>query len=364
MPSPEHSRPARKKTILLVLASGIGNSILAGPLYKNLLDRGYQMDILSRQPSLAAPFCAWPGRGGILDMAKGPLGIARQILKLRRQRYDFSLVPYPSNKWQFNLLCFVLGAKSRVIHSYPRFRLRNLEFLSNKKVAARKNLHDIEQNLNLLSAFGVDRPGRFELDFPLDKKSRELADDWLSGNNARGKALVGLHIGAGTTANNGQGRQKRWPLENFSRLALAITKKYACRIVVFAGPREKEAVKRFKRMSASPDILYFENSLSACAALISRCRLFVSNDSGLMHIAAARKVPVIGIFGPTDEKRTAPFGKNCFSALSENTACRPCLEYPFSSMSARIKCPNHYKCLAGVSPRDIIGIIGKHSLLI
>ena len=80
-------------------------------------------------------------------------------------------------------------------------------------------------------------------------------------------------------------------------------------------------------------------SFMRTAALIGKCDVFISNDSSLMHIAAALKVPTVGIFGPTDPKRTAPYGR-MHKTVSLNLQCSPCSRFE----EKHVKCTT-FACL-------------------
>ena len=91
-------------------------------------------------------------------------------------------------------------------------------------------------------------------------------------------------------------------------------------------------------------------SLDETASLIKRCKLFISNDTGLMHIATTVETPVIAIFGPTDQKRTAPYGKGNL-VIRKNLECSPCYKFHIRKFKCKF---NSVKCLNNISVEEVI----------
>jgi len=113
---------------------------------------------------------------------------------------------------------------------------------------------------------------------------------------------------------------KVWPPENFAALFQALTsgRLAGARAAVFAGPGAQEAALAAPLLAALPDAIDLTGKLelSEAAACLARCALFVGNDSGLMHLAAAASTPTLGLFGPTPAAEYAPAGKRAAAVLS------------------------------------------------
>jgi ADP-heptose:LPS heptosyltransferase len=124
-------------------------------------------------------------------------------------------------------------------------------------------------------------------------------------------------IGLGPTAN---WDRKVWPAEHFIALArrLAAERLPGARFAVFAGPGEKEAAMAAPVLAALPDAVNLVGRLSLpeVAACMARCAIFIGNDSGLMHIAAAAGTPTLGLFGPTPSNEYSPAGRCAAPVLS------------------------------------------------
>jgi len=124
-------------------------------------------------------------------------------------------------------------------------------------------------------------------------------------------------IGLGPTANwNG----KVWPADRFAALfqALAAGPLPGARAAIFAGPGPKEAALAAPLLHLLPDAtdLTGQLELPQAAACLARCALFIGNDSGLMHLAAAAGAPTVGLFGPTPSAEYGPSGPRARVAQS------------------------------------------------
>ncbi|MDD5638651.1 MAG: glycosyltransferase family 9 protein, partial [Candidatus Pacebacteria bacterium] len=225
-------------------------------------------------------------------------------------------------------------------------------------------IHDVDQNMNLLKIFGLN-PDNEErkLTFYISEEDKKFAEDFLKKNHLENDSLVGIHPGAGGAINkNWQGFSKRWPEENFIKLCDKLIEEKSAKILIFGGPEEIELKNKIRNLSNyKENITLINKSLKHSAAIIQRCNLFISNDSGLMHIATVFNVPTIGIFGPSDYKRTTPYGENSY-IVRKDLPCSPCLKYPFHLTSSKIKCKRNFECLKDITVKDVIDEINEIKL--
>jgi ADP-heptose:LPS heptosyltransferase len=145
---------------------------------------------------------------------------------------------------------------------------------------------------------------------------------------------VTIHIG--TIAHDGF-ENKRWPLDNFA-LAAQSLQRSGYKISLLAGPEEKEETSRLGVLI--PGSQLFSGSLDQAANHIATSALVLTNDSGVGHLAAAVKTPVVSLFGPTPTTG-APYGPT--SSPIRNSPCPPC----FSPLARGISCALNidYRCL-------------------
>ena len=143
---------------------------------------------------------------------------------------------------------------------------------------------------------------------------------------------------------------KRWPAERFAAVAQELARERGAVVVILGGPDEAHLASALCDNLEVPAINVAGSlSLMHSAALLSRCRLLISNDSGLMHMATAVRVPVVAIFGPTVQE----FGFYPFQAraevVSEPLSCRPC------STKGSLRCPRgHHACMQDISTARVL----------
>ena len=352
----------KAKKILTISLSGIGNTILFTP-FLNCLRKNYpeaEIDFLTLNQTMADVVSGSSLVDNIFVLSKRQFRIFKILWQLRRKQYDYSIAAFPSNKWQFNVLAFLIGATNRVTHRYNYGKLKTLSFLQNKKILAIEGIHDVEQNMNLLKIFGVNvKNEERKLIFYISDENKKFAKEFLVENQLENKFLVGIHPGAGGFYKGWQGFAKRWSEENFAKLCDTLIEEKDAKVLIFGGPEEIGLKNKVRSLAKhKEDIIIIDESLKHTAAIIGKCNLFISNDSGLMHVAATFNVPTIGIFGPTNYKRTAPYGKNCHF-IRRDLSCGSCLIYPFHSTSSKIRCKRNFECLRGITIKDVINKINE-----
>jgi heptosyltransferase-2 len=153
------------------------------------------------------------------------------------------------------------------------------------------------------------------------------------------------------------GHAKRWPATHFAALALRLWRARGVRTVLVGGAGDRDAALEIESrvLSATPSAgpagppvvnLVGRTDLAALLGVLVACRLAVSNDSGAMHVAAALGVPVVALFGPTDERVTAPLGPHV--VLTNPVWCRPCLLR---------ECPIDHRCLRGLDVERVWPVV-------
>ena len=157
--------------------------------------------------------------------------------------------------------------------------------------------------------------------------------------------LIGINPGAA------YGSAKCWPPEHFSELAARLTEEDPETTVLFFGDASSfELVKKICVDLPERVInLAGMTSLRELACLIKECDLLITNDSGPMHIAAALNVPLIALFGSTDETRTGPYGVR-EGVINKHVSCSPCF---------RRTCPIDFRCMKEISVDEVLELAMK-----
>ncbi len=139
------------------------------------------------------------------------------------------------------------------------------------------------------------------------------------------------------------GTAKRWPVERFAALARQLREQAGATCVFFGSAQERFLVERVRAEAGGGVSLAGRTSLAEFMELIRGCRLFITNDTGTMHLAAALDVPTLSIFGPTNEIETRPLSARAELIVGE-AECRPC----------KLRdCPIDHRCMTSVAVETV-----------
>lgn len=163
-----------------------------------------------------------------------------------------------------------------------------------------------------------------------------------------GRPLVGFAPGAA------YGHAKQWPPKRFAVVAEALSTRGAAVVLVgAAADREAgRAIESALSRGARVANLIGRTNLRQLVGVVARCASFVSNDSGAMHLADALGVPLTAIFGPTNERATAPAGGGPADVLVRDVFCRPCMLH---------ECPIDHRCMKRIAADDVIASVVAHT---
>lgn len=157
------------------------------------------------------------------------------------------------------------------------------------------------------------------------------------------KATLGINPGAS------YGSAKRWYPEKFAEVAMKLSKQYD--IIIFGGPSEVDIAADIETELIKYKIHNYKNiagktSIETLCQKIGGLDLFITGDSGPMHIAAAFKVPTVAIFGPTKENETSPWRHAQSAIVKKEMVCAPCMQR---------RCPlKHHECMTFISSQDVV----------
>jgi heptosyltransferase-2 len=201
--------------------------------------------------------------------------------------------------------------------------------------------HEVLRNLEVIRALG-GRVENDDLELWIDEQDHAFAEQALrSASLQAGEVLVGLGPGGGNSP------LKKWPTENFAELARRLHTRLRARVVLVGGPGEEHLTAQIGRVLGSSAIdLVGKATLRQTAALLQRCSLYIGNDYGPTHIAAAMGVPVIALFGPSCPHRFAPWSDSA-TVICLSLRCSPC-----SRLHHQDRCP---VCILG-QPRCMTDI--------
>lgn len=234
---------------------------------------------------------------------KSPLALIRFIRALRRRDFDICVVlSTVSFSVTSSLLCLASSARYRVSYSGESYGLAFVDRAFHVTVPlGDEGEHQTKLGLRLLERFGVTTADLSPIMVPTEEDEKFAVKFMLERSLRPGGrvVIVGVHPGAGKTNN-------RWPASRFAGVAKALHTDQGAQIVVIGGPSDSELVDAMlKELEFVPAVLTGE-SIGRVAALIKRLSLFICNDTGVLHVAAAVGCPTLALFGPTDPLRWAP----------------------------------------------------------
>ena len=259
---------------------------------------------------------------------KGIPGMLRLTRYLRTRRFKGAILL--QRAFEAALIAFLARIPQRMGYTTDARGF----LLTHKARAAKEefNIPRLEHDLKLLEGFGL-KLGKKEPLLPVGREQKGRAERRLRELGiGMDEPLVGFSPGAVGS------ELKRWYPERFAELAQRIREAYSGKVLLFGGPDEQQLGDEICRMAANPGVLNLagHTSLEEAIALIGLCGMFVTNDSGLMHVAAALDVPLVCIFGPTDPGRTAPWSQRYVLVRDEGVECYGC---------KMRKCDHDHKCM-------------------
>ena len=293
---------------LVLLLPGFGDALAASPIFSVIRDSPeIQADALTMLESVAE-YARSTGvfehvyNRQLLDNLRSSIP---KIFELRRERYDFAIVPFPATRWQYAAVATAVGARVIYAHDYGGSS-RNIFLAANAKLVSLRGGHRIAENKRLAQELvpGSDPPLKYL-----------IPPDWATGSRRTG--LVGVHTGTMQFKGN---ERRRWPLNNFAEFVdrqLGASR----HVRVFIGPNERSDREFLERRFQNQHIEFIEVPLNKVGPLLAECEIFVGNDSGLTHLAAGVGAKVITLFGMTDPVRATPVG-NAYALRPSD--CPPC----------------------------------------
>ncbi len=336
----------RLKKILVIKLSALGDVILSIPSLQAIRKKFPEAVLKVLVGDASASIldgCPYINERIIYELNSGEKGFRKVLLLAGRLRKeDFDIVIDLQNNRTSHLLSFLSMANLRYGYDNGKWSL----FLNRKIKDSGLPIEPVEHQFRTLAMLGIQRGDEVPLLWP-KKEDYEWADNFLEENwiDER-RVLVGINIAAST-----RWQSKRWSVENIASLCDALAKKHDIRTVLTGLAEDIDSAKQIAKLSTSkPIIAASRTDIMQLAALISRFRVYVTIDSAPLHIAAAMKVPVVALFGPTDPKRHMPKTGNS-AILWHDMKCGPC----YKSV-----CPKDNRCMNRIKVDEVLTAVEKY----
>ena len=314
--------------ILIILPNWLGDALMATPAIELLAQRYPQAKFtfigshLSIEAIKYHPQC----ESAIVDETKKAKNRLLETYKLAKSLPSFDFALTFRNQIHSSLLSRFTGSVIAIAKSswHSQFLLSHTPKISNQQ-------HLVKQYVEL-AMINEDKFNEKIPNLTLHIKKENFS-----------KPAIGINAGAT------YGSAKRWYPERFAEVATAFSDKY--NIIIFGGPNEVQVCKDIEDNLINNGVLNYTNlagktNIKELCAKIGGCSLFVTNDSGPMHVAAAYQVPTVAIFGPTKDEETSQWQNEKSSIVRLDIECAPCM---------RRECPlGHHKCMKNITASQVI----------
>ncbi len=205
--------------------------------------------------------------------------------------------------------------------------------------ARRRRVHAVQNYLDTIVPLGI-RTSDLHLDFFPDDAARQEIDALLPNINKE-TLLVALNPGASHPVN-------RWPVKHFAELCDSLSEKHNAKVILVGGGADVVLAQEIINLSVSKPLSFAgQTSVAQLGALLQRCEVLVSGDTGPLHLASAVGTPAIALFGAADPERTGPVGQEHRVIQAKEVGCVPCRSRTCSN--------KHYlECMETISAQQVI----------
>ncbi len=332
------------RRILIVRTDRLGDVLLSTPAIKALRDNyphayiammvsTYAKEIVEDNPYLDEV---------ILCDNKNWFSSIWLAIKLRKRKFDLALILHPTNR--VHLITYLSGIPRRVGFD------RKFSFLLTDRIKHKKQLgekHEMEYSLDILRYIGIEPQDR-NLLMPIKPQAEARVRELFQASGIKdNEPLLAIHPAASCPS-------KIWPGERFAEVADALAQKYGFKVLLVAGIKDCKIAEEIYSALKCPAInLAGKTSVSELASVLKRVKLFISCDSGPVHIASALGVPVVAIFGRNQKglspQRWGPLGFRS-QVLHKQVGCIECLAH---------NCKKEFACLKAITVEDVLGAAAK-----
>lgn len=339
--------------ILLWMPNWIGDAVLAIPTVQSLrarypnaritaLVKPPSNDLLSTHPAINTVITPeFTDDDGILDKMQ-------YAMDLKKHQFDLAVV-FP-NSFRSAFMTRLTGAQVRLGYATE---VRNF-LLTNPVPAtkASKTEYRVDYFFKILSPLGIKAmEARYQPFIP--KEAYDKTNDHLFRMGIdKDEFLLTMHP---TTSKP----ERSWHGERFAMLCQRLTKEYRAKIILLGSEKDRPLLEEIKRCNPSGKTHILQGlNLQESAAVIEKSRLFIGNDSGMMHIAAMVGTPIVGIFGPGNPATTGPFiDPQKKVTVSRNFPCSPCRQKFFKE--CKPSAHNKPDCLEDISVKEVVEAVEK-----
>lgn len=334
------------RRVLVVRLRSIGDTVLATPsliALKRFLPEA-QVDVLL-EDWVAPVLQGFKAVDNVVAVGKNKKSRLSTAIKVRRHKYDVVFNLHGGTTATFFVVAS--GAKHRVGYKNYRYSFLYNHLLSSPSdFWQQEKTHSAEQQLALLGFVGVsveDKPKGFLAVTEIARSSIELKLRKSQIQNPKSQIAL-LHPATAFET-------KQWAAENFARVAGFLHEK-GLQPVAVAAKHERGVLQKLRQISAVPILTFDDLTLPEITALASKAKIFVGNDSGIAHIAAAVETPTVVVFGSSNIHHWRPWTNAPNEIVYEEMPCQPCAGYFCREFGEP-------ECIKKVSVENVLEAINK-----
>ena len=344
-PQKQHREPYKR--LLVVKFWGIGNIIRVSPTLKG---------IRKRFPGARITFITLSQNRGVYEddnlydeiiylnlhsVYTFLWDVVKKFFLLRRKKFDLVLDLEPLANFS-EIVSFYVGVGTRVGFSVPGRRS-----LFTVKVPFREDEHISQTFYRILSPFGVEiSHDLMPVSISISNESKSEIHRYLTENGIEpADFVIAVNVNASSVAD-----ARRWRPERFAELIKKLDSELDVKFILIGAQNERERVQEVIDMTGGIGLnLAGKTDLKQASAALERANIFVTNDSGPMHIGMAIGTPTVALFGPESPARYGPISGNHI-AIHKGHDCSPCIKF---SEAKKIKCRENAKCIMEITVDDV-----------
>lgn len=353
--SKKSKKPKLLKNILIIQLWGIGETILVLPTIRALRNKykKSKITVLTTKRNYDV-FYNNKDVNNVIALNLNPISVLNFIIK-NKDKYDLTI----DMEEYLNvsaIISFFVG-KYRIGYSH---NVRSRAY--NEKVRYNDKQHSMQTFLDLAKKINADFETDKLIKLNCPSKDKKIINDFLKNKKIKNSDfLIGIAPGAAESA-----KARMWPWKNYSSLIDYLLKNKKNKIVLIGNKEENKLIKKVQdSVEEKSRVINTAGlfNLSTLFYLIEKCNLFIANDSGPMHIAAAQGIKTIGLFGPNLPVRFGPYGKgNIGIYKGYNCKFSPCINVHKGQVPDCLFPKNsedYQKCMKNIKVGDVIGAVTK-----
>ncbi len=242
-----------------------------------------------------------------------------QLVSLRKNKYDVSMLIFPSYRREYHIAQWLIGAKKRIAHRFQTGYHSECNFLDTDLITVDEKVHNMFNNLNMLKAFNIDWrkeiiKEEIKYDFKLNKTDINFGEKQIAQLGWRQNDIIGIHPGS---TKSPAALLRRWPVENYAQIIKFLIVQKKKKVLIFSGPDEIDVGKKLHTLVNNPNNCKLINNLkfNDALGLLNQVNLLICNDNGFGHLAVALNKKIITLWASTNEKWSLPYNKKLVTLI-------------------------------------------------